>query len=110
MTDPEKATIGDLFRLMTEMRSENAEMRADLSSVKSTVEDHTDRLDGIDAKLDTAAAERQAIRQTVDSLPTFEQVVTVEHGVASLQSDSKAVRSEVRKLATRMDRAGIPAE
>ena len=102
-TDPEMATMGDLFRLMTEMRGDVTELRADMTEVKATLAEHT-------KKLDIAASEREAIRQTVDSLPTFEQVVTVEHGVASLQSDSKALRLEMRRLSNRMDRAGIPAE
>ena len=122
MTDPKKATIADLFRLMTEMRSDMTGMRGDLEAVKATLADqsetlnaHTARFDSVDAKLKQAGDERQAIRDVVDTLPTYDQVVQLEHGLASTQSDTKtirsdtkAIRSEVRTLTTRINRAGIP--
>ena len=107
--DPEKATIGDLFRLMTEMRSENAEMRSDLTSVKATVEDHTGRLDGIDAKLDVASAEREAIRNVVDDdLASHDQMLRVEGDIVEIKKTQRQHGKKIDRLAESMNQAGIP--
>ncbi|MDH3661400.1 MAG: hypothetical protein OEU92_15460 [Alphaproteobacteria bacterium] len=94
MTDPEKATIGDLFRLMTEMRGEMGEMRTEMNT-----------------RFDDAAAEREAIRNVVDNdLAGQGQVMTLEGKLTDVQRTTRQNGKKIDKLAERMDRAGIPAE
>ncbi len=91
--DPENATIGDLFRLMTEMR-------ADLSSVKQTVEGHTAKLDDHSAKLDAASSEREAIRNVVDTLPSYEMVESIETAQNRMAEDIATARSSQHQATT----------
>ena len=104
MTDPEQATIGDLFRLMSEMRT-------DLTSVKQTVEGHTDTLAEHSAKLDAAAEEREAIRNVVDNdLASHDQMLRIEGDIVEVKKAGRQNGKKIDQLAERMDRANIPAE
>ena len=108
MTAPEKATIADLFRLMTEMRTEHGgklealsadmtSVKKDLASVKGTVEAHTGEL--------------EAIRNVVDNdLAGQGQVMTLEGKMTDVQRTTRQNGKKIDKLSERMDRAGIPAE
>lgn len=114
--DPEKATIGDLFRLMTEVRGE-------LSSIKHTVEGHTATLGEHTAtlgehtatlgehtdKLDAAAAEREAIRNVVDNdLASHDQMLRIEGDIVEVKKAQRLHGKKIDGLAERMDQAGIP--
>ena len=115
--DPEKATIGDLFRIMTGVRS-------DLTSVKQTVEGHTATLAEHSAtlaehsatlaehtvKLDAAAAEREAIRNVVDNdLASHDQVLRIEGDIVEVKKAQRQHGKKIDTLAERLDQAGIPA-
>ena len=96
--DPEKATIGDLFRLMTEMRSENAEMRANMATK-----------DEMNARFDEAAAEREAIRSVVDDdLASHDQMLRVEGDIVEIKKTQRQHGKKIDRLTESMDRAGIP--
>lgn len=111
MTDPEQATMGDLFRLMTEMRSDLATVKTDVASVKETVEAHTVTLAEHGAKLDEARAERQAIRDVVDNdLAGQGQVMALEGKMTEVERATRQNGKKIDRLAERMDRAGMPAE
>lgn len=94
MTDPEQATIGDLFRLMTEMKRDVSDLRSEMNN-----------------RFDEAAAEREAIRNVVDNdLASQGQVMQLEGKMTDLQRTARQNGQKIDKLAQRMDRAGIPAE
>ena len=109
--DPEKATIGDLFRIMTGVRS-------DLTSVKQTVEGHTATLAEHSAtlaehtvKLDAAAAEREAIRNVVDNdLASHDQVLRIEGDIVEVKKAQRQHGKKIDTLAERLDQAGIPVK
>ncbi|MGI9501622.1 MAG: hypothetical protein ACR2RE_01025 [Geminicoccaceae bacterium] len=104
MTDPEKATIGDLFRLMTEMNKK--------------FDGHTDKLETIEGKLDDHSSileahtgELEAIRNVVDNdLAGQGQVMTLEGKMTDVQRTTRQNGKKIDKLSERMDRAGILAE
>ena len=100
--DPEKATIGDLFRLMTEVRG-------DLSSIKRTVEGHTATLAEHTDKLDAAAAEREAIHNVVDNdLASHDRMLRIEGDIVEIKKAQRLHGKKIDGLAERMDQAGIP--
>lgn len=100
--DPEKATIGDLFRLMTSVKktvdghtNELAALRDDMSSVKGTVEAHTGELG--------------AIRNVVDDdLASHDQMLRVEGDIVEIKKTQRQHGKKIDRLADSMDRAGIP--
>lgn len=90
---PIDETLKAIFRVMNEMRSENAQFRDDVKG------------------------ELQAIRVAVDDLPNMSMVTAVEDRLKSVQADTDATRRDVRqangqlaKVISRLDRAHIPAE
>lgn len=100
--DPEKATIGDLFRLMTEQRGEMAEMRRDMTDMRGEMTTRFDevdkRFDEVDVKLDQAASERQAIRDVVDNdLAGQGQVMQLEGKLTDVQ---KTLRKHGKQIET----------
>ena len=108
MTDPEQATIGDLFRLMTEIKSDHgaklAALITDMSEVKATLGEH-----GV--KLDKAAGELEAIRNVVDNdLAGQGQVMALEGKMTEVERATRQNGKKIDRLSERMDRAGIPAE
>jgi hypothetical protein len=126
--NPQQATIQDIFRVVTALRAENA---ARFDAVENMVAAANAKLDGHSAGLaylraksdehsvllDAHSGELEAIRQVVDGLPTMGSVTSLEDGQISIKRDTEAVRKEVRqiaaeqrKFASRLDRAGIPAE
>ena len=90
MTDTEKATIGDVFRLVNEMRANMA--------TKDDVAGLNERFDKVDDRLDEAAAERQAIRDVVDNdLAGQGQVMQLEGKLTDVQ---KTLRRHGKKIDT----------
>ena len=64
-------------------------------------------------RFDEAAAERQAMRDVIDTLPTFDQVAALEaqtSGIAPLRKQVRKVDADIAKVISRLDRAGVPAE
>lgn len=94
-TDPEQATIADLFRLMTKSRSELAEFRTEVNG------------------------ELEAIRTTLDNeTATFKQVEVVEgrtslleDGLTRLAKETRDTRtqltSEMRKIREALGKDGV---
>ena len=90
MTDTEKATIGDVFRIVNEMRANMA--------TKDDVAGLNERFDKVDDRLDEAAAERQAIRDVVDNdLAGQGQVMQLEGKLTDVQ---KTLRQHGKKIDT----------
>lgn len=85
----DQKTLQDLFRVINEMRGD------------------------MNTRFDEAAAERQAMRDVIDSLPTFDQVAALEaqtSGIAPLRKQVHKLEADVGKVISRLDRAYIPAE
>ncbi|MGI9486355.1 MAG: hypothetical protein ACR2RF_10855 [Geminicoccaceae bacterium] len=96
--DPEKATIGDLFRLMTEMRG-NMATRDDLSEVRTEM----------NARFDEASGEREAIRNVVDDdLASHDQMLRVEGDIVEIKKTQRQHGKKIDRLAESMQRADIP--
>src|SRR5262245_58600318 len=102
--DSGEVTLKDLFRVINTRFSE---LRADMN----------DRFDKVNAKLDAHTDELEGIRKAVDELPSLASVENLEDGQAGIKRDTEALRKDVRQLAadqrkiiSRLDRAGIPAE
>jgi len=73
------------------------------------------RFEAIDARFDEAAAERQAIRDVLDSQPSEGDFQELDRKVAVVANDAKATRTDVRNLKAEVSRlradvkgAGIP--
>ena len=100
--DPEKATIGDLFRLMTEMNKK--------------FDGHTDRLESIEGKLDehtgileAHTGELGAIRNVVDDdLASHDQMLRVEGDIVEIKKTQRQHGKKIDRLAESMQRADIP--
>lgn len=102
--DPEKATIGDLFRLMTEVNKK-------LDDHTVTLAEHTALHGQHSAKLDAHTGELAAIRTVVDTLPTYEMVESVEtaqnrmaEDIATARSAQHQATTHQRQTVSRLDR------
>ncbi len=106
MTDPEKATIGDLFRLMTESNKKINAMAGDLSSVKETVEghtitlaEHTVTLAEHTAILKAHTGELEAIRNVVDNdLASHDQMLRVEGDIVEIKKTQRRHGKQIETL------------
>ena len=103
--ETEQTTLQDLFRVMNDMRGE---MNARFEQVDA-------RFDKVDLRLDEAAAERQAIRDVVDTLASQEDFADLDRKISSVSADTQAtrqatheVKSEVSRLRSDVKTAGIP--
>ena len=110
MTNPEQATIGDVFRVVTEMNRKLeaikevvdghtvtlAEHTVTLNEHTVTLAEHTVTLAEHTVKLDEAAQERQAIRDVVDNdLAGQGQVMALEGKLTDVQ---KTLRQHGQKI------------
>jgi SMC interacting uncharacterized protein involved in chromosome segregation len=91
--DPEKATIGDLFRLMTAMNKK-------LDSQSETLDEHTETLAQHSAKLEAHTGELEGIRTVVDTLPSYEMVENIETAQNRMVEDLASARSSQQKATT----------
>lgn len=65
------------------------------------------RLDKIDAKLTEAASERQAIRDVVDTLPSYDQVADLELQAAGTKRELASLKNQSSHLVAELRRAGL---
>lgn len=91
--DPEKATIGDLFRLMTELRADSAKQAEWREGVSA-------KLEKIEGKLEGHTGELQAIRTVVDTLPSYEMVESIETAQNRMAEDIATARSAQHQATT----------
>jgi len=103
--ETEQSTLQDLFRVIKDMRAEQKDMRGEMNA----------RFEQVDARFDEASAERQAIRDVVDALPSEEDFQELDRKVAVVANDTKATRTDSRNLKAEVSRlrsdvkaAGIP--
>ena len=96
--ETEQTTLQDLFRVMNDMRGDIGDLRGEMN-----------------ARFDEAAAERQAIRDVVDTLASQEDFEELDRKIAVVATDTKATRTDVRNLKSEVSRlktavkdAGIP--
>ena len=98
----EQNTLQDLFRVINDMRGE---VRSEIGDLRSEM----------NARFDEAAAERQAIREVVDTLASQEDFADLDRKISSVSADTQAARqatretkAEVSRLRSDVKAAGIP--
>jgi len=99
------------------MNTEDEELKAQeviaglFLSLRSDLNDRFDRIEGrlqnMDEKLDVAAFERQAIRDVVDGLPTFDQVVELEKQAEATSNDMKRTQKAIVAIQETLRRATV---
>jgi len=102
MADENDPTLKDLFRVINDMRNETNARFDDLRS-------------HMNARFDDAAAERQAMREVIDTLPSEEDFRELDRNIAVVANDAKATRTDARNLKAEVSRlradvkaAGLP--
>jgi len=103
MTDEtEQKTLQDLFRVINDMRGE---VRSEIGDLRSEM----------NTRFDEAAAERQAMREVIDTLASQEDFADLDRKISSVSADTQAtrqatqdVKAEVSRLRADVKAAGVP--
>jgi len=115
---PAEVTLQDLWRHISGMESR---LRGEIQGVRTEMNERFDGQDkelaAVTTKLDIHTGELEAIRSVVDDLASHKDVVNAERRIGTLAGEVNGMSTEikkldgnVRKLISRVDRAGIPAE